>query len=130
MKYCNPATRVYRITVRVVGIPSANFDGTTTATFAAKAFSTPRQGEEQGSITALIEPSTTGGIEADDDGDASTTFLTATYSGDVDSRLQQTMDVTFYHCRPGSFWNVTLNDKYFSTCQLCTTIEGESEVSA
>ena len=116
-----------------MGIPSANFDGTTTATFAATALSTPRQEEEQGSITALTESSTTvlqtGGVEADDDENASNTFLTASSSGDVDYRLQQTMSVTFYHCKSGIFWNVTLNDKEFSSCQLCTNIEGKSEVS-
>ena len=127
---CYLTTHFCRIAARVVGSPSAYFDGTTTATFATTALGASSQEEEQSSITSFTNPSSptvlqTGGEETEDGGDTSTS-----YSEDGDDRLEQDMEVTFYHCRSGSFWNVTLSDDDSPSCRLCTNIEGDIEVPA
>lgn len=103
------------------------------ATFAATVLGVPNQGEEQGSIASLTYSSAstllqTEETDLDRSDDSLTTFLDSDSEHD-DDRLKKDIEVTFYHCRPGSFWNATLSDNKVSSCRLCITIEGNNEVT-
>ena len=88
-----PPGPVDSITVRVMSLPDAYFDGNTTVTFSAKGI----------------------GVEGEDH---------------LDVVVPQNMTVTFYHCREGSFWNLTsTNNSDSASCKVCTeSAEGDTEV--
>ena len=100
------------ITVRVMSLPDAYFDGNTTVTFSAKGIGAP----EKSSI-ALSSGSADAkeGVEGDDP---------------LDVFVSQNMTVTFYHCPEGSFWNLTsTNNSDSASCKVCTeSAEGDTEV--
>lgn len=97
------------ISIRVASLPSADFEDSRTAEFVAQAIGAPDNGEEEQSSNSSSSNSSL-------------------------SRLLQTrelvvkMEVVYYHCRPGNFWNYTTSDSEFLTCLICTDIQGDPEV--
>lgn len=130
----SPTIYSYSITVRVVGLPSEDFDGTTTTTFAVVVFGTSFQEKEQDSVTSLAGSSSIltdiGDVDLDDSEDLSTFYANSYNREDDDNSLQQEMEVAFYHCESGWFWAVNLGNDNSPTCELCVNIEGDAEVCA
>lgn len=106
--------------LRVVTQPREFFDGTTNATFGAIDF---RLDSYTSETVTTIDGDNIG--ENDDSGDS----LVA--QGVVALVM---VEVTYYHCEAGSFWNQTLDRETYSnssrgTCKLCTEeTDGNPEV--
>ena len=88
--------------------PDAQFDGVTEVTFSAEGI---------GNVSSAGSSRAQAPSEAED-------------SGGVGVAVQEDMEVTFYHCREGNFWNLTSSsDGDDTTCKLCAdSMEGDTEV--
>ncbi|CAM9180304.1 unnamed protein product, partial [Ascophyllum nodosum] len=98
------------ITVRVASRPDAQFDGVTKVTF-----STEGIGATPGSHSNVSS--------------ADSSQAQAPSAAEDSGNVGVDMEVTFYHCREGNFWNLTpSSDGDYATCKLCTDIaEGDTE---
>lgn len=88
-----------------MGLPNDYFEGTASATFAVNALGAPNQEE-------MSSPDSLSSVE----GDGSEVLI-----------LTPDMDVTFYHCDAGSFWDMTGAESSWS-CEMCSDIDGDDEV--
>ena len=91
--------------------PDAQFDGVTKVTF-----STEGIGATPGSHSNVSS--------------ADSSQAQAPSAAEDSGNVGVDMEVTFYHCREGNFWNLTpSSDGDYATCKLCTDIaEGDTEV--
>ena len=108
-----PLVPVDSIIVRAVSLPDAHFDGNTTVTFSTKGIGVP----EESSIGLSSDSADAKAIVKADD--------------DLDVGVLQNMTLTFYHCREGSFWNLTSTntDPDSASCNVCgESAEGNTEV--
>ena len=90
--------------MRAVSRPDAHFDGNTTVTFSAEGIGVPEE-----SSVALSSGSADAKSVVEDDDDAGVGVL-------------HNMTFTFYHCREGSFWNLTSanSDPGSASCNVCS----------
>ena len=106
-----PPGPVDSITVRVMSLPDAHFDGKTTVTFCAEGIGAPEE-----SSVSLLSGSADAKEEVEDD-------------DHLDVVVLQNMTVTFYHCPEGSFWNLTSTNSDSASCKVCIeSSEGDTEV--
>ena len=103
------------ITVRVVSRPDPQFDGVTEVNFSTEGIGATRGNYSNVSFAGSSRAQAPSATED---------------SGGVGVAVQHGMEVTFYHCREGNFWNMTpSSDGDYATCKLCTdSAEGDTEV--
>lgn len=125
-------TYICSIILRVVTLPSTNFDGTTSATFVADSIgahsssTTSNNGQQE----QLSSASSSESQDSDDPTVQNTSKLGSNNASTA------SFDVTFYHCETGQVWNSTSTSIETSSdgdmiegCQLCSdVVEGEAEV--
>ncbi|CAN0330304.1 unnamed protein product [Ascophyllum nodosum] len=102
------------ITVRVVSRPDPQFDGVTEVNFSTEGIGATRGNYSNVSFAGSSRAQAPSATED---------------SGGVGVAVQHGMEVTFYHCREGNFWNMTpSSDGDYATCKLCTdSAEGDTE---